>query len=173
LWMRLYKDKFVDSSQKRPILHLLVGLPCSGKSTYAQGMQAEFPSVILNADSWELALFGSIFPSERHEKVHDQLEKLLWGLGQDILRHGTSVVLDYGFWAREERDYYRQTAGNMGLGFMIHYLDTPLEVIRERVTSRSAKESEFNISYEDILGWSRIFEPPLPGDQDTRIIKSG
>ena len=161
----------MNSQASKPTLHLLVGLPCSGKSTYAQAMQAEFPSVILNADSWELALFGSIFPSERHEKVHDQLEKLLWSLGQDILRQGISLVLDYGFWGREERNYYRQAAGNLGVGFMIHYLDTPLDVIRERVTSRSAKESEFNISYEDILRWSRTFEPPLHGDSDTRIIK--
>ena len=163
----------MNSQVNKPTLHLLVGLPCSGKSTYAQAMQAEFPSVILNADSWELALFGSIFPSERHEMVHDQLEKLLWGLGQEILRQGTSVVLDFGFWGREERDYYRRAAGNLGFCFMIHYLDTPLEAVRERVASRSAKENEFNISFEDILAWSRIFEPPIPDDPDTRIIKIG
>ncbi len=161
----------MDSQPKKPTLHLLVGLPCSGKSTYAQAMQAEFPSVILNADPWELALFGSIFPSERHEKVHDQLEKLRWGLGQDIPRQGSSVVLDFGFWAREERDYFRQAAGKLGIGFMIHYLDTSLDVIRERVISRSARETEFNISYEDILRWNRFFEPPHPRDPDTRIIK--
>ena len=156
---------------KRPCLHLLVGLPCSGKSAYARKAQTEYPSVILNADSWELALFGPIYPSEQHEIVHDQLEKLLWGLGKQILKQGSSVMLDYGFWSRQERESYRQAAAEIGADFLIHYLDTPMDLIAKRVKLRSAQEGEFNLKIEDILSWSELFEAPLPGDPDTIFVK--
>ena len=50
-----------------------------------------------------------------------------WVLAQDHLARGQSVILEWGHWARVERDEKRLGARALGVGVEMHYLDTPLE----------------------------------------------
>ncbi len=40
-----------------------------------------------------------------------------------VLRLGVSVVLDFGLWARIERDEMRSAARGLGVGIELHYLE--------------------------------------------------
>ena len=39
-------------------LHLMVVLPCSGKTTLAQELEHELPALRLTPDEWQIPLFG-------------------------------------------------------------------------------------------------------------------
>jgi predicted kinase len=39
-------------------LHLMIGLPCSGKKTYARQLAGETNALLLTLDVWHLKLFG-------------------------------------------------------------------------------------------------------------------
>ncbi len=39
------------------------------------------------------------------------------------LELGTNVILDFGFWALEEREDYRSRAKHLGASSEVHYLD--------------------------------------------------
>jgi predicted kinase len=41
-----------------PTVHLISGLPCSGKTTYAVGLKADANCVLFTLDRWLITLFG-------------------------------------------------------------------------------------------------------------------
>jgi predicted kinase len=41
-----------------PTLHLISGLPCSGKTTYAVGLTADADCVLFALDRWLISTFG-------------------------------------------------------------------------------------------------------------------
>ncbi|WP_366022318.1 AAA family ATPase [Mycobacterium sp.] len=53
----------------------------------------------------------------------------MWCLAQEILSLGLSVVVDFGLWARIERDEMRTVARGLGVGVEVHYLEVPSDVL--------------------------------------------
>src|SRR5438093_12910908 len=66
-------------------------------------------------------------------------EHELWNLAQEILRLGVSVVLDFGLWARIERDEMRSAARGLGVGVELHYLNVPTDVLWRRIQARNSQ----------------------------------
>jgi len=80
-------------------LFLIVGLPGAGKTVRAKALASEHAALRLTPDAWMIPLFGD----NDADGKRDVLEgRLIW-LALDALRLGTSVVLDFGFWGRDER----------------------------------------------------------------------
>ena len=82
-------------------LHLMVGLPCSGKTTLAQKLEHELPALRLTLDEWHIRLFGQDAEEPEHDARHSLIETILWNIASRALEFGTNVILDYGFWARK------------------------------------------------------------------------
>ena len=91
------------------------------------------------------------------------VEELMWDTAQKVLRLGVDVLLDFGCWARVERDAFRQKAHALGADFQIHYMACPVETLWERIQERNKLADQkpvFRISREQLETWSRQFEPP-------------
>ncbi|HET8689091.1 MAG TPA: AAA family ATPase, partial [Methanosarcina sp.] len=95
-------------------LHLMVGLPCSGKTTLAKMLERERSALRLTPDIWQIGLFGQDADEQEHDIRHSFIEAMLWSIASRALELGTNVILDYGFWAREEREEYRLRAKRLG-----------------------------------------------------------
>ena len=155
-------------------LHLMVGLPGSGKTTEAIRLEKVYHAIRFTPDEWHLKLFGNDFdgnwPDEVHDQRHGIVEQLMWETGQKILAHGVDVILDYGFWAREERDALRAEAEKLGAEFQIHYMECPLEEIWKRLEKRNqaAGSNVFYITRKNLEEWNQVFQPPQPDELQTR-----
>lgn len=139
-------------------LILTCGLPGAGKTTLARRLAAERNAVRLTKDEWLWAIGSS--PWDR--PTGERLEHELWRLAQEILRFGLSVVLDYGLWARVERDAMRSVARDLGVGVELHFLDVPADELWRRVEARNAEppwDSE-PISRAHLDAWLAIFQAP-------------
>ena len=144
------------------LLHLMVGLPCSGKTTYARKLEKETNSLRLTPDEWHLRLFGNDLSDPDHDLRHDTIEDLLWNVAASVLGHGVDVILDFGFWKRIEREDYRDRAGSVGAEVKIHFQDVPEEVLMRRLEIRNdiGGADVVRIPPEMMMEWIHQLEPP-------------
>src|SRR5258708_303633 len=113
------------------ILYLLVGLPGAGKTTRARQLEVEASALRLTPDEWMLPLFGSNDPATR-----DTLEgRLIW-IALRALQLHTNVILDFGFWSKDERSSLRWIARQRGAKSQVMYLPIDPETQWKRVQSR-------------------------------------
>ena len=151
-------------------LHLMVGLPCSGKTTLARKLEDELPALRLTLDEWHIHLFGQDAEEPEHDARHSLIEAILWNVASRALELGTNVILDYGFWAREEREDYRLRAKQLGVSSEVHYQDVPEDELLKRLEKRNSRPSQesFLISQEAMKPWIAFFQKPTLDELERR-----
>ena len=144
------------------ILHLMVGLPCSGKTTYARKLAKETNALLLSPDEWQIKLFGDDATDEKHDERHTIIENIMWDVAKRVLEIGADVILDFGFWARVERDDFRNRAKKLGANFQLHYMDVPYPELYRRMEKRNKAPGTgtFVIPKGSMDKYVTIFQPP-------------
>jgi predicted kinase len=139
-------------------LILTCGLPGAGKTTLARMLAADRGAVCLTKDEWLWALGSTPWDEPTRKKVEDEL----WRLSQGLLRLGVSVVLDFGHWARIERDEMRRVARDLEVGIELHYLDVPVEELWRRIEARNSEPPwrDHPICHADFDEWLSLFQAP-------------
>lgn len=144
-----------DSNAKPAARLILVcGLPGAGKTTLARKLEERLGGVRLNADEWMSALVIDIWD----EAARAHIEALQWTLAQRLLETGNVVVIEWGTWAREERDALRVGARAVGAAVELHTVTAPLDELRRRIEGRGAEDPP--ITREQMAQWERQFEMP-------------
>jgi predicted kinase len=139
-------------------LMLTCGLPGSGKTTLARRLATSRSAVRLTQDEWLWALGSTPWDAQMREKVDGQL----WRLARETLGLGVSVVLDFGLWARVERDEMRAAARRLGVGVELHFLDVPTSELWRRIDARNSSPpwDGCPIRRADLIEWAGVFEAP-------------
>jgi predicted kinase len=145
-----------------PTLFLMVGLPGSGKTVRARELAAERGALRLTADDWALSLFGQ---EDRHQEPGGKrwlLEGRLVALAMEALRLRLSVVLDFGFWSRDERYSLRWMAASIGAASEVVYLPVGRDVQWSRIQDRWKRtpEQTFPMAESELDAWREVFEVP-------------
>jgi predicted kinase len=148
----------------------MVGLPCSGKTTLAQQLERERSALRLTTDEWHVRLFGQDAEDPEHDARHGLIEAMLWHIASRALELGTNVVLDYGFWAREEREDYRSRAKQLGASSEVHFLDVSADELMHRLAVRNARAplTSFQIPAAMMKPWIAFFQRPTPDELERR-----
>jgi predicted kinase len=143
---------------QRARLILICGLPGSGKTTLATQLAQEVRAVRLSPDEWKHALGIDYYD----EQARVRLEDRLWWLARELLTLGQSVIMENGFWAREERDELRLAGRTLGATVELHYLEAPVEELWRRLELRNedVQPGAVPIKRRDLEKWATQFEPP-------------
>lgn len=143
-------------------LYLMVGLPCAGKTTKAKELENELRAIRLTPDEWHVSLFGHDIHESEHDQRHTLIEAMLWQLAARALSLGTNIILDFGFWSKEERVDFRTRAKNLGAGSEIIFMDTdPEELIRRvKIRNQNLTDATHYIPEELMYTWISWFQRP-------------
>ncbi len=140
--------------QRHGRLILVCGLPGSGKTTLAQALESRLRAIRFSPDEWLDALSIDLY----REDVREKIEALQWKLAQDLLALGLTVIIEWGTWARSERDTLRLGARALGAAVELHSLAAPVDVLFERLQRRGRENPP--IEREALAQWAEIFQVP-------------
>src|SRR5947199_8966028 len=155
----------LDSQYQKPtqnpnvaMMFLMVGLPGAGKTTRAEELAAVHQALRLTPDHWMIPLFGDSMAGGKRFV----LEGRLISVALQALRLGTSVVLDFGLWGRDERSALRWLARSAGAACQVVYLPVDEDVQLARIAHRqaSAPHQTFPMSKADVDQWREQFQVP-------------
>lgn len=143
-------------------LILMVGLPFSGKTTKAKQLEKEYNAIRFTPDEWHINLFGQDVDDIEHDKRHDNIEKIMIELAFNLLEKGQNVILDFGFWAVEERMYFKNWAEERNIDFAICYCECSEEELKKRINKRNSnlENKYFYITIEKYKEYEKIFQKP-------------
>ena len=156
-------------------VHLICGLPCAGKSTYSKSLKTATDGVHFALDYWLITAFG---PYDIEEAGYDEHvrrvvagRKLIWDVAKEFLVRDIDVILDDGFFFSAHRIQYAEMAKEFRAKTKVHYIETPIEIIRSRLEQRNRTLPEYNfrIDPDRIEDFSRTFEIPTP-DEGMEIV---
>jgi predicted kinase len=141
-------------SRSSGVLILVCGLPGSGKTTYSRQLEARLGALRFCPDEWMSALSFSVWD----EGMRNRVEALQWQVAQQSLVLGVTAILEWGTWARQERDRLRLRARELGASVELHYLAASVDLLCERLERRARENPP--IRRDQLLQWARAFEVP-------------
>lgn len=152
---------------------LVCGKICCGKSTYSKQLCAENKAVLLSVDEIMLALFG-LYAGDKHDEYVDRTKKYLLDKSVEIMETGISVILDWGFWKKDERLYVKNFYSSKNMEHEFHYIDISDEVWTERLKKRnlavSAGEANAYIVDDNLAAkFDTMFEMPDREEMDVWV----
>jgi predicted kinase len=148
----------MSNTATQPRLLLICGLVGAGKTTLARKLAEEIPAVRLCPDEWLMDLGVDL----HDEKLRERLEARFKQLAYELLKQGQDVVLEFGFWARPERDEIREAAHNIGASVELYYLEVPHDELVRRVEKRNNSDmwQSAPISREQMDHFRKLFQEP-------------
>ena len=143
-------------------LVLICGLPGSGKTTLAKELELSLPALRLCPDEWIASILADATDTIELDRLRSPIESIQWDVAKRALALGTNVVLEWGFWSREERTRYRAEAEALGARVALHFLDVGRDELWARLSKRNANlpPGTFPITREQLDLWWSWFEPP-------------
>jgi len=117
----------------KPTVYLLCGFIGAGKTTFASALEERTGAVRITKDEWLIRLIGNDPTVDGYEDFDSRICGLSRDVAFQLAAKGIDVIIDEGFWAKDERALLRRRIAEIGAKQVLYYLDTPLETIRERV----------------------------------------
>lgn len=153
-----------------PKLYIMSGVGFSGKSTLAKKIAEYTGATLVSQD-------GLFFEKEKEWNI-DQDSDEQWRMLLDmclerirqLLSEGTSVVFDNTNTRHQHREEVRQVALAIGAEPVVVFLDTPIEVQKERQERNRITKERHDVKQEYLD--QAIAELEIPGeDESVRVFK--
>lgn len=141
----------------KPRLYLVCGLPGSGKTTRSRAIASATGAIRLCPDEWIVDVGVSLVDY----RFRFRLQERMLRHAEELLRAGVAVIIEFGSWSRAEREAIRQIAVRAGASTELHFMDAPVEVLRQRVLARGGPDADV-LANKVLMQDGGAFERPSP-----------
>ena len=158
------------------IVHLICGPVGAGKTTFGRAFAAEREALFFCVDEWMATLYMMDAPTpltlEWALPRTQRCDQQIWSVAQQALALGTDVILELGFFKKEQRTRMRDLAASAGFPVELHVLDVPRDVRRERVRLRNQGSATYTVEVDDAMfEWAEAYYEPLDDAELAHVIR--
>ena len=161
---------------KNQTLFILCGEAFSGKSTLAKKLADKYGAKIVGIDEVYFATESILALENTPDEDDGSLWKNLWTVVfQGVKNHlllGNSVVVDDNCFRLSRRDELRSLAKEMGVKTVLIYIDTPMEVLKERKEKNKVSKERHDVPSAWMLEDAIKFERPTESENPI-VLKDG
>lgn len=153
------------------------GKICSGKSYYAKQLKEKINAVILSTDEATFDLINNE-QGEFYNIFAKRVNNYLVKKAVEIVKAGCNVILDWGFWTKQERREITDYFSEQGIEVEWHYIDIDDERWHQLIEKRNNKIKEGNSGSDFYLDQGLMdkllseFEKPSKSEIDVWILNS-
>lgn len=138
----------------------MIGLPCSGKSTYALELTQKYNAVIHSSDNLREELFGDVNEQSRNDELFQELHKRI----KQDLKDGKNVIYDACNISYKRRMVFLQEIKKINCTKECYLMATPYEecIKRNKQRDRKIPQEVIKRMYKNIYipqlyeGWNNI-----------------
>jgi predicted kinase len=160
---------------RQPIVYLICGFIGAGKTTFAKKLEEKTGAARITKDEWSIRLIGNDPAIDGYAEWDHKIIGLSRHVAFYLAEKGVDVIIDEGFWAKDERDEMKRKIGAIGAKAIMYYVEAPIETIRKRVAGRNnnlTKES-FKVSQEMLDSYLMHWQPPSEDEGYIRASEAG
>lgn len=116
----------------------ICGKICSGKSYYANQIKDKENAVILSIDEATYDLIDNA-QGKFYNTFAERVNKYLMKKAAQIVNAGCNVILDWGFWTKQERKATTEYFNQFGMDVEWHYVDVDSSRWKQLIDERNAE----------------------------------
>jgi predicted kinase len=148
--------------KKQPTVYVICGFIGAGKTTFAKKLEQVTGAVRITKDEWSISLIGNDPTIAGYAEWDAKIVELSRNVAFQLVEKGIDVIIDEGFWDKEQRNELRRRIVALCATEVLYYLDTPIETIRQRVADRNASltNDSFEISDAMLDNYLKYWQPP-------------
>lgn len=155
-------------------VYLICGRICSGKTTYSKKFCKENNAVLLSVDEIMLSLFDQCCGPKLHMEYDRRIKGFLFDKSLEILETGVDVVLDWGFWTRNERNFAKNFYKSRNIECELHYIEVSDKTWENQLNKRNSEVLEnrtkaYFMEHSTALNFASKFEKPDTDEVDICI----
>lgn len=149
-------------------VYLMCGPAGAGKSTLAKKFESVGMTILsFDEESYRRGYKVHPLPVEIWKDIKILLDEKLISL----IKQNIDIVLDYSFWSREMRSEYIALLKKYNIEPKIYYIQTPKEVVLERIRKRNgSNQNDIILTEETASLYYDQFQQPTPCEGEIIVI---
>jgi predicted kinase len=108
-----------------------------GKTTLARQLEQRIPAIRFSHDEWMARLYGFDPPVEHYTEFYRRVCEQVEEVWPRCLELGIDVVLDFGFWRRQQRDDVSAKVAMIGVQARLYHVTCPDKEEWRRIEKRN------------------------------------